>query len=468
MLEFNVPVAAGAGVDDGRAQGARGEPPVRRVVVAAPGRSRSSWSARGRGRPRCVDARLRRRRPRRLRARVARPPPPAPGADARRRDPALERFYAQRARLVAVPATSSSARRSTVPLDYADPGGETIDLALLKAPGRRPGRHGRLAGGQPRRPGRARHDVRRSRPAVPSASRCSTHFDIVGFDPRGTGAAATRSTASRDAELDDYLAGDPDPDTAAEERDYLARLTRVRRRAASSRSGELAAHVSTVEAARDMDVLRAALGRVDADLPRRVLRHLARRDVRRAVPRPGRPAGPRRRASTCPLDSPRAGARAGRRASRPRCAPTSQNCVDATDSCFLGDSVDEGLAPDPATSSTRSTQQPLPTGDGPRARGRQRVLRHRRCRSTTATTGSSSARRCERRSTATAPTLLRLADLYASRDADGSYADNSIEAIYAINCLDDPYVDPAVARCRPSSRRSRRPRRPSAGSSPGG
>jgi len=35
--------------------------------------------------------------------------------------------------------------------------------------------------------------------------------------------------------------------------------------------------------------------------------------------------------------------------------------------------------------------------------------------------------------------LLQLSDLYNSRGANG-YTDNSSEAIYAINCLDDPYA----------------------------
>ena len=50
--------------------------------------------------------------------------------------------------------------------------------------------------------------------------------------------------------------------------------------------------------------------------------------------------------------------------------------------------------------------------------------------------------------------LLRLADAYASRDSDGGYADNSMEAFPAISCLDDPS--------------GIRPRRPSAASTPGG
>ena len=39
--------------------------------------------------------------------------------------------------------------------------------------------------------------------------------------------------------------------------------------------------------------------------------------------------------------------------------------------------------------------------------------------------------------------LLRLSDLYSSRNDRGGYDDNSVEAIYAINCLDDPYAIPA-------------------------
>ena len=39
--------------------------------------------------------------------------------------------------------------------------------------------------------------------------------------------------------------------------------------------------------------------------------------------------------------------------------------------------------------------------------------------------------------------LLTLSDLYESRENDGTYSDNSAEAILAINCLDDPYAIPA-------------------------
>ena len=79
-----------------------------------------------------------------------------------------------------------------------------------------------------------------------------------------------------------------------------------------------------------MDVLRAALGEDDADLPRRVLRHQARRDLRRALPRPRRAPRPRRCRRR--LARQPAARRSSRRpASRPRCAPTSQNCIDTAE-----------------------------------------------------------------------------------------------------------------------------------------
>ena len=105
-----------------------------------------------------------------------------------------------------------------------------------------------------------------------------------------------------------------------------------------------------------MDVLRAALGESTADLLRGVVRHQARRDLRRAVPRPGRPDGARRGGG--PVGRARASSASSRPpASRPRCAPTSQNCVDETDSCFLGDSRRRGAGDGSASSSDRSTQR---------------------------------------------------------------------------------------------------------------
>ena len=39
---------------------------------------------------------------------------------------------------------------------------------------------------------------------------------------------------------------------------------------------------------------------------------------------------------------------------------------------------------------------------------------------------------------------MQLADLYAARDSDGTYQNNSMEAFFNISCLDDPWSVPAA------------------------
>ena len=117
-----------------------------------------------------------------------------------------------------------------------------------------------------------------------------------------------------------------------------------------------------------------------------------------------------------------------------------QNCVDSTDSCFLGDSVDEGLEPDPAvprrgrrTSAADGTDRDLAVGNAfygivfPLYNRDFWILPQRGPQSAFDGDGT---------------TLLRLSDAYTSRTDDGDYADNRIEAFYDISCLDDPSAIP--------------------------
>ena len=96
-----------------------------------------------------------------------------------------------------------------------------------------------------------------------------------------------------------------------------------------------------------------------------------------------------------------------------------QNCVDETDGCFLGDSVDEGVQriQDFLDAGRReaAADRPRPAADG-RATPSTASWR----RSTTATTGTSSPPRSSRASPVTASTLLQLSDLYTSRGAVGA------------------------------------------------
>jgi pimeloyl-ACP methyl ester carboxylesterase len=83
-------------------------------------------------------------------------------------------------------------------------------------------------------------------------------FDIVGFDPRGVGHSAPITCLS-DQQLDRYFALNPTPHTpnqinsvVAADKEFVA--------GCQVRSATLLPYVGTANAARDMDILRAALG----------------------------------------------------------------------------------------------------------------------------------------------------------------------------------------------------------------
>ena len=143
----------------------------------------------------------------------------------------------------------------TVPVDYDDPTGDTIDLNLQRRPATGDSIGSLVVNpGGPGAPGTSMTesaDLFFGEPLLDS-------LDIVAFDPRGTGESDPVDCLS-DADLDAYIAQDPTPDTPAEIREFASEGERFFAGCVDN-SDELVGHVSTVEAARDMDVLRAALG----------------------------------------------------------------------------------------------------------------------------------------------------------------------------------------------------------------
>lgn len=85
----------------------------------------------------------------------------------------------------------------------------------------------------------------------------SSSFNIVGFDPRGTGQSDPLVCLDTPA-LDALNAFDPTPETA-QKRQQGIDLVNAQGAACQRNSGLLAAHVTTIEAARDIDVIRAVL-----------------------------------------------------------------------------------------------------------------------------------------------------------------------------------------------------------------
>lgn len=92
------------------------------------------------------------------------------------------------------------------------------------------------------------------RSRLPASIRAA--FDVVGWDPRGTGRSAP-VRCGRD--LDYLFAPDTAPDSAAE-RDDLERAADRFAAGCARRSGDLLAHVSSFDTVRDIEAIRAALG----------------------------------------------------------------------------------------------------------------------------------------------------------------------------------------------------------------
>ena len=145
--------------------------------------------------------------------------------------------------------------RLEVPLDYAHPQGKTIELALLRIPARDPDQRIGSLVVNPGGPGGSGVDFAGSFAAA-APGELRDRFDIVGFDPRGTGDS---SPVRCGADLDAFFALDFSPTTKAERAAFIAGV-RAYSRACKRSDGRLLAHVSTLETAQDLDRLRAALG----------------------------------------------------------------------------------------------------------------------------------------------------------------------------------------------------------------
>ena len=317
--------------------------------------------------------------------------------------------------------------RITVPLDYAHPGAKDISLAVLKVPAAdKQDRVGSLVV-NPGGPGGSGVDYAANTSAY-FGSELQQAFDIVGFDPRGVG-ESTPVQCLPDNQLDTFVATDPDPDSTGEIK-ASDRMLKAFGAGCVQRSGDLAKHISTVEAAKDMDVLRAVLGDAKltyfgasygtflgatyADLfPKRVGRMVLDGAIDPSL-------------STLKLNLVQAhGFEVALRA-------YVGHCVDSG-GCFLGSTVDEG---------TRRIRQflddvekkPISGSDGRQLTAGNAVLGvwaplynkdywGLLDNALRAALGGNGAQ------------LMALSDAYTSR-GPGGYADNSLEALYAVNCLD--------------------------------
>src|SRR3954462_9249042 len=141
-----------------------------------------------------------------------------------------------------------------VPIDYAHPSSGTMKVAVIRE--RSTGSHRGSLIVNPGGPGAS--GVSFVRDAAFAFDTLNNHLDIVGFDPRGVGQSRPIRCMTSTG-LDRYFHTDPEPRTPAT-RAALIAASKQFADACWKRNGSYLAHVGTIDAARDMDVLRAALG----------------------------------------------------------------------------------------------------------------------------------------------------------------------------------------------------------------
>ncbi|WP_150243610.1 alpha/beta hydrolase [Nocardiopsis quinghaiensis] len=149
----------------------------------------------------------------------------------------------------------------TVPLDHDEPHGRTLDIALVRAPADGPEEdHLGALVVNPGGPGVSGVRALES-PLFGDGIRAA--FDLVSFDPRGVGASGGFACGDRYALIDarQSVAGTDPGDLDAAELRPLANAAREYARACEGRAGEeFLAHIGSVNVARDLDIVRDALG----------------------------------------------------------------------------------------------------------------------------------------------------------------------------------------------------------------
>ncbi|WP_420809067.1 alpha/beta hydrolase [Amycolatopsis suaedae] len=385
-------------------------------------------------------------------------PPAQPGPVTETNGPAgpvpggLERFYGQPLTWGdCVPfATSDSTRsafgapglqctRLSVPLDYARPDGPSITLGVLrqKASGDRIGSLVVNPGG----PGASGMASAASQAETVASGELGQRFDLVGFDPRGVGASqpAVRclTDAERDADRSDDSESDGSPQGVTRQETESKQLGEkcVQR---TEHGAAMLANIGTRDVVRDLDVLRSALG--DEKLTYLGYSYGTRIGYSYAEAFPGNVRALVLDGALDPeqdsIDSLVAqGAGFGKAFGEfTRWCVAQQDCALGTD-------------PDAAIGAFQQLVRPLI--DNPAQAGERRLSFE------DATTGAVQALYSQQLwdvlntglnelKRQQGNTLLKLADAYNERGADGSYSTTQ-DAFLAVRCVDDPRVTDRAA-----------------------
>ncbi|MGQ0624207.1 MAG: alpha/beta hydrolase [Sporichthyaceae bacterium] len=324
---------------------------------------------------------------------------------------------------ITVPATYTGGRKDGEAL-------QDLRIALIRLPA-----SGKAMGSivlNPGGPGGSGLDFLRQAAQSSISASVRERYDLVSFDPRGVGESSAVDCVS-DRDLDAYLAGEASPDDEAE----IATFDRDARefaQACGERSGDLLAVVGTPEAARDMDVLRAVLGHDKLDyLGYSYGTYLGATYAELFPDRVGRMV----------LDGALDPTLSGRellmgqaRGFELAFGNFAKACAQA--GCALGASESE-VRVRVSELLDRLDSEALPTDSGrelTESLGALGVITGMYADESWPFLANALAAAEQGDGT----DLLLLADAYASREDDGSYAGNSLEANPAVNCVDRPLV----------------------------
>ena len=331
--------------------------------------------------------------------------------------------------------TGFSCAKVKVPLDYSNPGGETIEIAVKKraATGASVGSLFITPGG----PGGSGIELVDSVGTYFSKNLTGS-YDVVGFDPRGVGSSTAIDCLS-DSDLDAERAGENDPATPS----ATATIERAQKMntACESKTGTpgLLDHIDTISAARDLDVLRAVEGQqaltylgfsygtyLGATYAELFPANTGRLVLDGAV-------DPSLSAEDMTLGQAKAFEVALR--------AYVQECQSSKLSCPLSGDVDSGVSQIREFLESTKTA-PIPTSDPQRPLtydlALTGVLGAMYQTSLWSSLTAALTQAMDTSGSRDGSALMVITDAFASRQSDGSYSGNSTEALMPVNCLDFP------------------------------
>ncbi|MFF5783456.1 alpha/beta hydrolase [Streptomyces sp. NPDC012693] len=171
---------------------------------------------------------------------------------------ALKSFYSQKLTWRECGVDGFQCATLRAPLDYAKPDGPQVKLAVSRVRATGPGKRLGSLLVNPGGPGGSAVGYLQAYAGVGYPAPVRARYDMVAVDPRGV-ARSEPVECLTGPQMDAYTQVDQTPDDRAET-DALSAAFEKFAAGCEKRSGSILPHVSTVETARDMDILRAVLG----------------------------------------------------------------------------------------------------------------------------------------------------------------------------------------------------------------